>query len=144
MKFRLTIILSLLMLVLLAACSSAPAPAVTAEAPSSATQATPAETEAAEAYPVPAQAVVTEAPQVAPGKSLYPGPQSGESVAWAQAVAMINNGEISQIMKSQSLELTLSLKDGRSLLTVETVDGELQAVLNRCGDDCADIVVTGP
>jgi hypothetical protein len=145
MKFRLTIILSLLMLVALAACNGSPAPEVTAELPVSVTEEAPAETEPTEAYPVPAQQeVVIEAPQVAPGEALYPGPQSGETVAWAQAVAMINNGEISQIMKSQALELTLSLKDGRSLLTTEPVDGELQLVLDRCGDVCAGIELTGP
>jgi hypothetical protein len=57
---------------------------------------------------------------------------------------MINNGEINQIMKSESLELTLNLKDGRSLLTNEPFDGELQTVLDRCGDVCTGIDVTGP
>jgi hypothetical protein len=145
MKFRLTIILSLLVLVALAACNGSPAPVVTAEPPVSVTENAPAETEPTEAYPVPAQQeVVTEVPQVAAGEALYPGPQSGETVAWAQAIAMINNGEISQIIKAQSLELTLTLKDGRSLLTNEPVDGELQSVLDRCGDGCGEIEVTGP
>jgi hypothetical protein len=145
MKFRLTIILSLLVLVALAACNGNPAPVVATEAPLSVTPSVPAETEPAEAYPVPAtQKAPTEAPQVAAGQALYPEPQSGEAVAWAQAVAMINNGEINQIMKSESLELTLNLKDGRSLLTNEPFDGELQTVLDRCGDVCTGIDVTGP
>ena len=68
----------------------------------------PAETAIPEAYPSPAeQSVVTEAPQAAPGQALYPEPQSGDTVNWSQAVAMLNNGEISQILKTDNLELTL-------------------------------------
>lgn len=145
MKFRLTIILSLLALSVLAACTS-PTPAVTTEQPSGEVQTAPTEPAPAEAYPQSAQqpVAVTEAPQAATGQALYPEPQSGDSVTWSQAVAMLNNAEITQIMKSASLELTLSLKDGRSLVTNEPGDGELQIVLDKCGDVCSGIEVTGP
>ena len=145
MKFRLTIILSLLALIVLAACTS-PTPAVTTEQPSGEVQTAPTEPAPAEAYPQTAQqaAAVTEVPQVATGQALYPEPQSGDSVTWSQAVAMLNNAEVSQVMKAASLELTMNLKDGRSLITTEPGDGELQIVLDRCGDVCAGIEVTGP
>jgi hypothetical protein len=145
MKFRLIITLSLLALIVLTACTS-PTPAVTTEQPAGESQNSPTEAPPAEAYPQTAQqaVAVTEAPQVAPGQALYPEPQSGDSVTWSQAVAMLNNAEVNQIMKSATLELTLSLKDGRSLLTNEPGDGELQIVLDKCGDVCAGIEVTGP
>lgn len=144
MKFRLLIIVSMLALLLLAACSSS-TPAVTTEQPTSESQNPPTEIAPAEAYPAPAEVVeATETPQVAPGQSLYPEPQSGDTITWAQAVAMINNAEVAQILKSQTLELTFNLKDGRSLLTNEPNTGELQIVLDKCGDACTSIEVTGP
>ena len=110
MKFRLLIIVSMLALLLLAACSSS-----TTEQPTSESQNPPTEIAPAEAYPAPAEVVeATETPQVAPGQSLYPEPQSGDTITWAQAVAMINNAEVAQILKSQTLELTFNLKDGRA------------------------------
>jgi hypothetical protein len=144
MKFRLWTIVSLLALLVVAACSSS-TPAVSTEQPTSESQNPPVETAPAEAYPSPAEAVeATEAPQVAPGQSLYPEPQSGDEITWSQAVAMINNAEVNQVLKSPTLELTLNLKDGRSLLTNEPREGELQIVLDKCGDACTGIEVTGP
>lgn len=143
MKFRLISIISLLVVLALAACSSS-TPAASTEQPTIEPQTPPTEAAPAEAYPSPAEQVVTEAPQVPAGQPLYPGPQSGDTVLWAQAVAMISNGEVNQILRSQNLELTLNLKDGRSLLTIEPSEGELQIVLENCGDVCAGIEVTGP
>ncbi len=144
MKFRLITFLSLLALIILAACTS-PTPAVSTDQPAGKSPTMPAETAIPEAYPSPAeQSVVTEAPQAAPGQALYPEPQSGDTVNWSQAVAMLNNGEISQILKTDNLELTLNLKDGRSLITIEPKDGMLQVVIDQCGDPCASLEVTGP
>lgn len=144
MKFRLITILSFLALIILAACTT-PTPAVSTEQPAGESPNAPAATATPEAYPSPAeQAVVTEEPQVASGQALYPEPQSGDTVNWSQTVAMMNNGEVAQVLKSNTLELTLSLKDGRSLVTFEPQDGELQIAIDRCGDTCASIEVTGP
>ena len=144
MKFRLTIILSLLMLLALAACTT-PSPAVTTEGPSNEPQSAATATAPAEVYPAPAQeSAPQEAPQPVAGQPMYPDPQSGDIVNWSQAVAMLKNAEVTQIVRSQTLELTLNLKDGRSLVTNEPNTGELQIVLDSCGDVCSTVEVTGP
>jgi hypothetical protein len=111
--------------------------------------ATPAATQApAEAYPepYPVEAIEpyvppAEAAPLAPAKvnELYPGIQDGAEVSWAQAVAMIENGEVVQVMQTHELKVYLTFWDGRTLVTVEPEIDEINRVIKDCGDPCKEI-----
>lgn len=69
-------------------------------------------------------------------------PESSTSeVPWPEARELILSGEVRQIVQFHSLEVTLELKDGSR---VETVEPEIDAVfdvVDSCGEPCADIVL---
>jgi hypothetical protein len=113
--------------------------------------ATPAATEApAEAYPEP-YPVETIEPYIPPGEAaplapakvneLYPGIQDGAEVTWAQAVAMIENGEVVQVMQTHDLKVYLTFWDGRTLVTVEPEIDEIIRVIEACGETCKEIKI---
>jgi len=54
---------------------------------------------------------------------------------------MIMNGEVERVVQTHALKVTLLLKDGRALVSVEPeIDGVLE-VIKLCGEKCVDIVV---
>lgn len=90
-----------------------------------------------EEYPVPDN----PPPVVDPSESLYPGFQDGDEINWIQATAMIVNGEVVQVVQTHDLKVSLTLRDGRTLVTYEPeIDAVLQ-VIEGCGDLCSEIVV---
>lgn len=130
MKTRLWLSLVLLLLISLTACQSATPTVVStqpAQQPSTDTG----------AYPAP-----TAAPaKVAPGSAsvLYPDPQSGDEVMWTQAEAMILNGEVVKITRSGERQITIDLKDGRSLIVNGPTEETVQQLIETCGDLCKSI-----
>lgn len=144
MKIRSFLSVALLLVVALSACQSA-VPSVETEAPAagSPTQAPQGAPSEGEAYPEPAAAMptLTTPPQVAEGESLYPGPQSGDEISWEAAVALLNNGEVGQVVQTHNLQVTLDLKDGRSLVTREPNIDDVFQVIEACGQPCANISV---
>ena len=91
-----------------------------------------------EPYAYPAQGVPP-----APGTAdiLYPGVLDGTEVYWIQAVSMILNGEVTQVMQTHALKVYLTLKDGRTLLSIEPAIDEVMKVIQSCGDLCKNILV---
>jgi hypothetical protein len=144
MKSRWTLILGVGLLIILTACNATPAtPAVTeqATAPAIPTQgvlatAYPEPGQASTSYPEPAAITNTQSQSA----SLYPGPKSGDTIAWDQAVAIIMNMEVASVSQTGT-KLVLNLKDGRSLNTNEANSGDFQSLLNHCGVRCQDIKV---
>lgn len=88
------------------------------------------------AYPAPEQ----EPPPVLPAV-LYPMAANGDQVSWIQAKAMIGNGEVERIVQTHELEVTLFLKDGRALVTIEPVIDDVLKVIEMCGENCSGIAV---
>ena len=80
---------------------------------------------------------------LAPGAAavLYPGVLDGAEVYWTQAVAMIFNNEVTQVMQTHDLEVYLTLKDGRTLLSIEPQIDEVMKVIQSCGDPCSKILI---
>ena len=80
---------------------------------------------------------------LAPGAAevLYPGVLDGTEVYWAQAVSMILNAEVTQVMQTHDLKVYLTLKDGRTLLAFEPQIDEVMKVIQSCGDPCSKILV---
>ena len=86
------------------------------------------------AFPPPLDAPV-------PPVVLYPAYQDNDEVEWLYAQAMIMNGEVERVVQTHALKVTLFLKDGRALVTVEPDIDELLKVIKLCGEKCADIVI---
>ncbi len=163
MKTRFWSFLVVLLLLSLTACQSAP-PIVASTQPAqpssdTATPVTPAAmpTSDVNAYPAPAagqnsNSSAYPAPNSAPlptatpaaagsgsGSVLYPDPQSGDNVFWNQAEAMILNGEVVKITRDGETQVTIDLKDGRSLIVKGVTEKTVQDLLQTCGDLCKDI-----
>lgn len=144
MKSRWTLILGVGLLILLAACNSTPATSVATEQATA--PANPTQELAATTYPGPGQgsssypgpAVITNT-QSQSG-SLYPGPKSGDTIAWDQATSLISNQEVASVSETGT-KVVLNLKDGRSLNTNEPASGDLQKFLQSCGQRCQEIKV---
>ncbi len=116
-----------------------PSPTATVEIPTAEPTAVPAT-----AYPLPPAPGPYPAPYPAvmqPGGPLYPNYQDGAEVTWEQALAMIMNGEVSKATQTHDLKVFLTLKDGRTLVTVEPAIDDVMKVIQTCGEMCKDIVV---
>jgi hypothetical protein len=62
-------------------------------------------------------------------------------VSWAEALEFLNNGEVTLVAQSHDLEVSLVLKDGRTVTAVEpSIDAIFEAV-EACGDACSNIVL---
>ena len=166
---RINILVCLIILALMStACQfiapAAPTPtAAASDTPVAAATDTPAATAtvpAANAYPEPYPLLPTSDPYLppalpdpyanpvqgaplAPGAAdrLYPGILDGAEVYWVQAVSMILNGEVTQVMQTHDLEVYLTLKDGRILHSIEPQIDEVMKVIQSCGDPCSKILV---
>lgn len=144
MKSRWTLILGVGLLILLAACNSTPTISVATEqapAPANPTQGMAATTypgpgQTGSSYPEPAVITNTQSQST----SLYPGPKSGDTISWDQAIALIYHQEIASVSETGT-KVVLNLKDGRSLNTDEPASGDLQKLLQGCGPRCIDIKV---
>lgn len=126
MRARLFLSVLVLAAVLLSACQSATP--------------TPAQTEAPPSDVYPAPLAQETSPPVKSGPVLYPDVQSGSEVSWEAAKAMILNGEVAKITE-QVKTVTLDLKDGRSLTAVEDNPGDVQKVVDSCGDPCKGLAI---
>jgi hypothetical protein len=122
MKFRYLLLCLVLAAAMLSACQSAPAQSQT--------------------YPV-STAKPANVPYPAPGAStvLYPSFKSGDEVQWTEALGMLNNGEVNQVLTNNAPKLTLVLKDGRSLVATEPEPGALQEAIQQCGEPCKTVEV---
>ncbi|HEX9029561.1 MAG TPA: hypothetical protein VF823_10345 [Anaerolineales bacterium] len=146
MKSRLWFVSIILFAWVLAACQTAQ-PVVTQSPTTAAVSTVSADvtqpTAAGAAYPAPQQAVAvaTQAPAAGSASVLYPGPKDGDQVSWPQVAAMILNHEVAKIIHPKPLEITITLKDGRSLTSFEPSEEELQGILQKCGDACKDISI---
>jgi inhibitor of cysteine peptidase len=66
---------------------------------------------------------------------------SGEEISWAEAEALILSGVVVQAVQLHSLQVTLTLNDGRQVVTLEPSIDELFRVIEACGAPCAAIAV---
>jgi hypothetical protein len=62
-------------------------------------------------------------------------------VSWEEAKALILGGQVRAVAQSHSLEVALTLKDGRQLITTEPEIDAIFRVIEECGEKCADISV---
>ncbi len=63
------------------------------------------------------------------------------TITWEEARTFILNGEVASAFQAHSLEVRLTLKDGRQVTTTEPTIDAVFAVIEECGDVCADIAL---
>lgn len=67
--------------------------------------------------------------------------ETGSTVEWKTAVAILNTGEVEMAIQAHSLDVTLELKDGRSIHTVEPAIDDILAEITACGDPCSRMAI---
>ncbi len=70
-----------------------------------------------------------------------PAEETADQISWEEALALLNSGEVTSVFQAHSLSVTLTLKDGRTLHTVEPAIDDIFAAVEACGEPCADIAL---
>ena len=63
------------------------------------------------------------------------------TVSWDEAIRILNSGEVEQAFQTHSLDITLILKDGKSIKTKEPHIDDILDEIDKCGNVCKDIAV---
>jgi hypothetical protein len=99
-------------------------------------------------YPAPTQVQPTVEEYPLPGDEpsdmsavLYPGVDDGGEVLWHQANVMLLNGEVVKVVQTHDLKVSLTLRDGRTLVTIEPAIDDIIKLIETCGEPCTEIVV---
>lgn len=94
------------------------------------------------AYPLPEQVSQPAATtNLESSPVLYPSLQDGQSILWAQVEAMALNGEIARIVEGDSINVTITLIDGRTFASTLPSIGYISTFFQTCGDVCKTIEV---
>ena len=64
-----------------------------------------------------------------------------DSVDWETAVEILNTGEVEAIYQLHNLSVTLEMKDGSMIETVEPVIDAIFHEIEKCGDPCSEIIM---
>jgi len=114
--------------------------------PASSSQANPA----AGSYPASSsQPIITAVPypsssdNLSPTASSYPSPQGGAvTIPWDQAEQIIMTGNVTSLVQTQSLDVTLTLKTGETYKTTAPAADAAQKAITTCGEPCKTLTVT--
>ncbi|WP_420640770.1 META domain-containing protein [Candidatus Leptofilum sp.] len=64
-----------------------------------------------------------------------------EVVDWETAVSILNSGDVVEIFQTHSLDVTLTLVDGRLIKTVEPAIDDIFTAVSDCGEPCSHIIM---
>lgn len=64
-----------------------------------------------------------------------------DSVDWPTAVTLLKTGQVEQVVQLHNLTVTLTLKDGQQVKTVEPTIDAIFDEIQLCGAPCSDIVL---
>ena len=151
MKMRILYVMILaLALLALSACQPSAAPAAN-NTPAAGSQNPGSQAE----NPYPAAEITTEPPaelSTYPGiadpaavaeavdDGAYPDIADGSSIEWSKAKGLITRGEVVKVISGANEQVTLNLKDGRTLTAVMEDPQSLQTALDAC-EVCAELEV---
>jgi hypothetical protein len=96
----------------------------------------------AEATAYPAPALPTTLPPTAGQKEGYPPPGTPIMMDWATAQTFLLSGQVTQVIQSHSLQVILTLIDGRQIITTEPALDDVVKFIQQCGEPCKNITVT--
>jgi hypothetical protein len=66
--------------------------------------------------------------------------EGGTSITWEETKTLIMDGQVIQVTQLHSLDVTLILKDGRVVYTVEPEIDAVFVLLDECGENCKDVI----
>ena len=143
-------ILLLVVLILLTACQSAtpePAPEMEEiEQPVEEGYPPPEPVNSEDAYPYQESLPVSDGPYPALQVPLvsndpYTAPvEGGIAITWEETKTLIMDGQVVEVTQLHSLDVTLILKDGRIVTTVEPEIDAVFILLDECGENCQDVI----
>ncbi len=135
----------LILMAILAGCSSAPT-ATPVQEPAPTTQPSPPVDSSPEQEPVQPTAPAESAPAAYPAPAIqyvtydpYPAPIEGEQIEWSEVDALLKGGQVAEVFQRFSLPVVITLKDGRIILVVSPAKDEIFKLLDQCGAQCNDI-----
>ncbi|SRR6266849_4068466 len=67
-------------------------------------------------------------------------PSNLGNVSWEEAITILHTGEVTRVMQTHQLYVSLWLKDGTVITTKEPTIYSLSYELSKCGDPCKNIV----
>jgi PBP1b-binding outer membrane lipoprotein LpoB len=62
-------------------------------------------------------------------------------VSWETAVEILNRGEVETVVQRHNLEVTLVLKNGASINTVEPIIDAIFQEVDKCDQPCKNIIL---
>lgn len=66
-------------------------------------------------------------------------PADGETISWQAAISLLNDGQVTMVFQAHSLEVTLTLKNGATVKTLEPYIDAIFVEIQACGEPCAGI-----
>lgn len=63
------------------------------------------------------------------------------TVTWEEAIEILNGGEVVAVFQLHSLEVTLELKDGSMITTMEPNIDDIFHEVEKCGSPCQGIML---
>ena len=74
--------------------------------------------------------------EISPTASPYP-----NEVDWETTIEILNSGQVEMVVQLHSHDVTLTMKDGSQIQTVEpTIDAIFQEI-DKCGVPCSEIIL---
>jgi hypothetical protein len=67
-------------------------------------------------------------------------PSNRTIVSWEEAITVLRTGQVTQVIQTHSLYVSLWLKNGSVITTKELTIDAISYELSRCGDPCKNIV----
>lgn len=64
-----------------------------------------------------------------------------DTVDWPTAVSLLQSGQVEQVVQLHNLTVTLTLKDGQQVKTVEPVIDAIFDEIQACGAPCSNIIL---
>ncbi len=145
-KYGLAIIVLVVLVLSISACSRAADPSpeptatemaepTTANTPTLPATAAPQATEPP-VEPAPSGGTAYPAPTVAIFYDPYPDPIVGDDIEWSQVEALLQNEIISEVFQQFTLRVVITLEDGRIFLVNEPAKDDIFKLLDACGEPC--------
>lgn len=66
-------------------------------------------------------------------------PADGETISWQAAVHLLHDGQVTMVFQAHSLDVTLTLKNGATVKTIEPYIDAIFQEIQTCGAPCAGI-----
>ena len=66
---------------------------------------------------------------------------SERTVLWNEAIIILNNGEVKEVFQAHNLNVTLILKDGTQINTIEPSIDNIFDEVEKCGKPCSKIIL---